>query len=125
MLRTSAGPQAKPDIERAIQSIIKENAAFDRTENRSSLRENLVRAVDIVTRDQESPIDAFSRNVSATGIGLITRTELPKTQFVLWRSRICPVLQQKSLPNVGGAKSTVNRGSFQDGYSSTSNDSDD
>ena len=72
MLRSNSGPPAKPDIQQLIDAILKEDAHFDRVENRSSMRESLVRAVLIEIRDSEATIPAFSRNVSATGIGLIT-----------------------------------------------------
>jgi len=71
MLRTS-GPPVKPEIQRAIDSILKEDSNFDRVEARSAHRENLVRAVMIKIRESESQITAFSRNISATGVGLIT-----------------------------------------------------
>ena len=86
MLRSS-GPPAKPDIKRVIDEILKEDAKYDQTENRSAHRENLVRHVGIEMRqseqstpaegdsngDQAESMFGFSRNVSATGIGLITK----------------------------------------------------
>ncbi len=90
MLRSS-GPPAKPDIKRVIDEILKEDAKYDQSENRSAHRENLVRFVGIEFRqaensqsssdnedsedETESP-SGFSRNVSATGIGLITEFEI-------------------------------------------------
>ncbi len=71
MLRTT-GPAAKPDIQRAVDGILREDSKFDRSENRSAHRENLVRAVTLEVREPESTIQAFSRNISATGIGVIT-----------------------------------------------------
>ncbi len=47
MLRSSNGSQAKPDIERVINAILKEDANYDRVRNRWSMRESLVRAVSI------------------------------------------------------------------------------
>lgn len=77
MLRSgNTGPPPKPDIQRAIDAILKEDANFDRTENRSAHRENLVRAVSIESRGLEEVKDGFSRNVSATGVGLITNHEI-------------------------------------------------
>ena len=77
MLRTSnAGPPAKPDIQRAVDKLLKDDTNFDRNENRSAHRENLVRAVDIEIRDPQATISAFSRNISATGIGVITKESL-------------------------------------------------
>lgn len=75
MLRSS-GPAARPDIQRCIDALLKEDVNFDRTENRTAIRENLVRAAEIQIRDPEQTFDAFSRNVSATGIGLITKDEV-------------------------------------------------
>jgi len=72
MLRSNSGPPAKPEIQRVIDAILKEDAHFDRIENRSAMRESLVRAVLVELRETELSIPAFSRNVSTTGIGLIT-----------------------------------------------------
>ncbi|MFK7767569.1 MAG: PilZ domain-containing protein [Mariniblastus sp.] len=73
MLRTAqTGPPPKPDIKRAIDGILKEDLNFDRNENRSAHRENLVRPIQIEIRDPEKTVNGFSRNVSATGIGVIT-----------------------------------------------------
>ncbi len=74
MLRTAnAGPPAKPDIQRAIDGILKEDSNFDRNENRSAHRENLVRPVEIEIRETETTVSGFSRNVSGSGIGIITK----------------------------------------------------
>ena len=88
MLRSS-GPPPKPDIKRVIDEILKEDVQYDRSENRSAHRENLVRHVAIELRSSENspagsdakeqseeatdPPAGFSRNISATGIGLITK----------------------------------------------------
>ena len=73
MLRTRTnGPQAKPDIQRAIDSLLKEGSNFDKIENRSAHREHLVRPVKLEIRDLEEVICGFSRNVSATGIGVVS-----------------------------------------------------
>lgn len=74
MLRTShiSQPKIKPEIQRAVTSVVKEDTDFDRINNRSAVRESLVRAVKIENKDSESSIIAFSRNISATGLGLIT-----------------------------------------------------
>jgi hypothetical protein len=71
MLRTS-DPSANPDIQRTIQELLQENANFDRTENRSAHRDHLVRPVEVQSKDGVEIASAFSRNISATGIGLIT-----------------------------------------------------
>jgi hypothetical protein len=71
MLRTNA-PAGKPDVARAVADLLREDSSFDQYENRSAHRENLVRAVAIKLRDPESVVQGFSRNVSATGIGLIS-----------------------------------------------------
>jgi len=83
MLRSS-GPPAKPEIQRVIDEILKEDVKYDRSENRSAHRENLVRHVAIEMRQSENSQDdsnsdslsGFSRNVSATGIGLITEFKI-------------------------------------------------
>lgn len=92
MLRSS-GPPPKPDIKRAIDEILKEDARYDQQENRSAHRENLVRHVQIELRQNEqSSLSAaeedsqdddapkshssFSRNISTTGIGLISKLEI-------------------------------------------------
>ena len=70
------GPPAKPDLKRAIDKILLEDTNFDRYENRSVHRESLVRAVQVQFRDSDEVVQAFSRNISAAGIGLITHEEL-------------------------------------------------
>lgn len=72
MLRTT-GPPAKPDIQRAIEGLIKEDSNFDRLENRSAHRDSLVLPISIQMRESQETLSAFSRNVSATGIGVITQ----------------------------------------------------
>lgn len=72
MLRTDNGPPTKPDIQRAVDRLLSEDSQFDRNENRSWCRENLVRSVSITIRGEEETISAFSRNISAAGIGVIS-----------------------------------------------------
>ena len=71
MLRSS-GPPVKPELKRVVDDLLREDSNFDRTENRSAHREHLVRAVEITFREDGRQLTGFSRNVSATGIGLIT-----------------------------------------------------
>lgn len=71
MLRTS-GPPVRPDIQRAVTDVVKEDSNFDRVENRSAHRTSLVRPVTIDIRESDKLINAFSRNISDTGIGLVT-----------------------------------------------------
>jgi len=75
MLRSS-GPPPKPDIQRVIDAILKKDATFDRTENRTAHRESLVRAITLEIRDSEETIVGFSRNISATGVGIIQDQEI-------------------------------------------------
>lgn len=70
------GPPAKPELKKAIDKLLLEDTNFDRYENRSLHRESLVRAVQIDLRDSKETIQAFSRNVSAAGIGVITHERL-------------------------------------------------
>ncbi len=72
MLRT-AGPSVSTDVDEMVELLLREELAYDRTENRSSHREHLVRAVRIQPDSAASPIWSFSRNISQTGIGLITQ----------------------------------------------------
>ncbi|MEM7784422.1 MAG: PilZ domain-containing protein [Planctomycetota bacterium] len=88
MLR-SGSIQAKPEIGRLVDELTKEEKEFDRTESRSAHRTSLVRAVEIDIRDLEHNIDGFSRNISATGIGLITGEPITeKTVATLTISRL-------------------------------------
>ena len=75
MLKASHGP-AKPDIKRVVNDLLVEDSNFDRAENRSAHREHPVRSVTIELRNTGESIPAFSRNISATGIGLITANPL-------------------------------------------------
>ena len=74
MLRDN-GPATRPDIQRAVDRMLSEDANFDRYENRSAHRKNLVRAVEIELRETQEVMHAFSRNISGTGIGVITHEE--------------------------------------------------
>jgi hypothetical protein len=88
MLRTS-GPPAIPEIQRAVDGLLSEDSNFDRLENRSAHRDNLVRPVNIEFRDSNATISAFSRNVSATGIGVITNQPIDdKSAAVLQITRL-------------------------------------
>lgn len=71
MLTTSSGP-SKPDIKRVVDDLLREDLYFDRNENRSAIRENLVRPVVIEVRDSDVKTSGFSRNISSSGIGVIT-----------------------------------------------------
>ena len=71
MLRLS-GTAPNMDVENAIRDMLEEDALYDRIENRSSHREHLVRPVTMQIRGSQDSGFAFSRNVSASGIGLIT-----------------------------------------------------
>lgn len=84
MLRTSSGP-AKPDIQRAVDDLLRENAHFDRSENRTAIREHLVRPVSVQLRDTDETLSAFSRNISATGIGLITDAPISNQKVAVLR----------------------------------------
>lgn len=75
MLRSSM-VRSNPDIERAINELLAADAKFDRNENRSVHREHLVRHLRLSIRQPELSIEAFSRNISAAGIGIITAQEI-------------------------------------------------
>lgn len=76
MLRM-AGPSISPQIDALVESLLREDADYDRIEQRSAHREHLVRCVEISLRDPEKNLWGFSRNISLTGIGLITQEEIP------------------------------------------------
>jgi hypothetical protein len=76
MLRLS-GIAPNRDVEDAVRDLLEEDAFYDRTENRSSYREHLVRPVRLQLRGSREEVLGFSRNVSAAGIGLITDFEVP------------------------------------------------
>lgn len=71
MLRTS-GPPSNPELQRIVHELLREDLNFDRTDNRSTHRDTIVRPVVIDFRDCDETIAAVSRNISANGIGLIT-----------------------------------------------------
>ncbi len=77
MLRLS-GSAPNLDVENAVRDLLEEDAFYDRIENRSSHREHLVRPVAMQIRGSQEKIVAFSRNVSAAGIGLITDVQIPE-----------------------------------------------
>lgn len=77
MLRLS-GNAPNMDVENAVRDLLEEDAFYDRCENRSSHREHLVRPVQLQIRGSSERITAFSRNVSAAGIGLITDVAIPE-----------------------------------------------
>ncbi|MEM6468333.1 MAG: PilZ domain-containing protein [Planctomycetota bacterium] len=75
MLRLS-GTAPNSDVENAVLDLLEEDAFYDRTENRSSHRESLVRPVSLLIRGASEPVEGFSRNVSASGLGIITKDEM-------------------------------------------------
>ncbi len=77
MLRLS-GTAPNMDVENCVRDLLEEDAFYDRTENRSSHREHLVRPVSLQIRGSQEQMIAFSRNVSAAGIGLITDKVIPE-----------------------------------------------
>ena len=75
MLRSTM-MRSNPDIERAVNDLLAADAKFDRNENRSAHREHLVRHLRLEIREPEQSMEAFSRNISAAGIGIITDQEI-------------------------------------------------
>jgi len=75
MLRTGGAP-ANPEIQQAIEDLLREDSKFDRTEYRSSHRDHLVRPVELELRDEDETIVGFSRNISTSGIGLIIQAPI-------------------------------------------------
>lgn len=88
MLR-AAEANAKPDIKRVVDDLLLENTNYDRNENRSAHREYLVRAVTVELRDSDQKFNAFSRNISPLGMGIITDQPVPERAVALLKiSRI-------------------------------------
>lgn len=63
---------ANPEIERVVKDLLASDTSFDRNEARSVHRDHLVRHLRLEIRETEQTLDAFSRNISAAGIGIIT-----------------------------------------------------
>ena len=66
---------SNPEVERLIRELLNEDARYDR-ELRSAHRENLVFPVSICLNDEDRKISGFSRNVSVTGICVLSDTEV-------------------------------------------------
>ena len=81
----SVGRAPSSEIESIVQDLLREDSDYDRHENRSAHREHLVRSVVIdVRRPDPIQVTGFSRNISGSGIGLITQLEiLPGSVAVL------------------------------------------
>jgi hypothetical protein len=75
MMRTS-GPTVSADLNHMVQGLLREDLDYNRTENRSAHREHLVRSVSIKSLDMEEPVTGFSRNISNSGIGIITGSKV-------------------------------------------------
>ena len=72
-MRRTIGNAATPEVEDLVLTLLREDAEYDNNENRSAHREHLVLSVKVhIRRPEEVELPAFSRNVSASGIGLIT-----------------------------------------------------
>ena len=61
-----------------VQGLLREDLEFERTENRSAHRESLVRFVSIDRGGDQGAIDAFSRNISNAGVGVISSDPIPE-----------------------------------------------
>ena len=77
MLRTTS-QSVSSDIDNAVQGLLREDLDYDRAENRTSHRDSLVRMVLIDRGSAHKPVEAFSRNISNAGIGVITTEMLPE-----------------------------------------------
>lgn len=75
MLR-AAGPSINDEIDEVVTDLLREETDYDRMDSRSAHREHLVRAVHISALGQEQEQWSFSRNISLTGIGLITQEKI-------------------------------------------------
>ena len=77
MLR-SARHSINPDLDLMVENLLREESEYDRVECRSAHREHLVRGVIISIKGSDEIFDGFSRNISTTGIGIITSSPVPE-----------------------------------------------
>lgn len=82
MMIKQSGGSANPEIERMIRETLQEHSRYER-ELRSAHRENLVCPVTVVVPNQADPIQGFSRNISATGICILTDSLIPENLRVV------------------------------------------
>ena len=68
---------------KVVEGLLREDSLYDREENRSAHREHLVRGVLVEIRDPAKELYAFSRNVSVSGIGLITEESIPERRTAM------------------------------------------
>jgi len=76
MQRTSM-VRANPEIERMVKDLLAADASFDRHEARSVHRDQLVRHLRLEFSETGQRLEAFSRNISTAGIGVITSQAIP------------------------------------------------
>ena len=77
MLRTT-GSSVSDDIDAMVEGLLRDGRDYERTEHRAVNRQSLVLSVLITPGSSHEPIEAFSRNVSTAGIGLITDQPMPE-----------------------------------------------
>lgn len=75
-MRSSSNVSVNPQIKRVVDGLLKAASNYERYENRSAHRDSLVLPVSIALRESDEVIECFSRNVSATGIGLLTAMKI-------------------------------------------------
>jgi hypothetical protein len=75
-----ASTHAEPEIEKLIKSLLVEEFSFDQTERRTLVREHFVRPISITIAGQPTFI-AFSRNFTASGIGLISNRPINESEL--------------------------------------------
>ena len=70
-MRTCSPSTANPEMDHLIKDILREDAQWDRTENRSVHRDYLVRPVMIQFKNGDPSMHGFTKNISAVGAGII------------------------------------------------------
>ncbi len=68
------------ELAEIVQDLIAQTQAFDGFDERKIDRESLICAVQVNFKTRNEQHQAFSRNISAVGIGLITDVEMPLNQ---------------------------------------------
>ena len=87
MLR-SANQSVSAEIDQMVEGLLREDLEYERTENRTAHREALVRSAVIDYGSGRATIEGFSRNISHSGIGIITE------DFIADRSSATLILER-------------------------------
>ena len=88
MLRTTS-QSISADLDEMVEGLLREDLEYDRKENRTALRESLMRCVSVDPGLGADCIDGFSRNVSHSGIGRMPLVQTVRQAMVHVRVAVC------------------------------------